>query len=47
MGLSLADVSLSAAERKALSSIDKDGSGTVCVVPFGALACVYLHWLLP
>ena len=30
-GLSLADVGLSAAEKKALSSIDKDGSGNVCV----------------
>ena len=31
VGISLADASLTAAEKEALSSIDKDGSGIVCV----------------
>ena len=30
-GLSLADVNLTAEEKKILSAIDKDGSGNVCV----------------
>ncbi len=31
-GLSLADVYMSAEEKKVMAAIDKDGSGNVCVV---------------